>query len=145
MGIHRPLVVVAISITSLLFTAPAVEAHNVVCSNDAQQPFFNGSPDPGRAVIQGATIIDCTPSAPDAQRTEVQLQWTHPDGIWNDPGGPGNSFSNRQFHRVYGSTTCLVGRGNVWRTKAKHTGTHGNAMTTTNFSWDEGIYCSYNV
>lgn len=117
-------------------------AHAVACSNDAQEPFFNRNPAPGRAHVQGATIIECSPTAPDAQRTEVQLQWENP--TWVNRGSPYVSYSNAQFHRVYDSTTCIVGDYDVWRTKAKHTGTHGNAVTNVDYSYLNSFYCPHN-
>lgn len=67
---------------------PEASAHVVSCSNDAQEPFFNASPAPSRGTLQGATIIECSPTAPDAQRTEVQVQWEQTAGTWTNRGEP---------------------------------------------------------
>jgi hypothetical protein len=118
----------------------AANAHQVICRNDPQLPFYNSNPAPGRANIEAATIIDCTPTAPDAQRTEVQVQIYDPDA-WRDKGTPYISYSNAQLHRVYDTTSCYQGQYHLWRTKAKHKGTHGNSVEKTKVSERKILYC----
>lgn len=122
---------------------PNAAAHLVTCTNDSQEPFWDLTPAPGRARIQGATIIECTPTAPDAQRTEVQLQW-RPGVYWESRGDSYISFSNARFHRVYDTTSCRQYQSHYWRVRADHTGRHGNTKTKTDYGPSEFIYCPYN-
>lgn len=136
--------VVVLSLAVLVISPiPEASAHSVVCTNGPQEPFFNSSPSPGRAVVQGATIIDCAPTAPDGQRTEVQIQIYY--SSWADRGDSYVSLSNAQTHRVYDSTTCREDIADLWRTKAVHSGTHGNTVITTKYSGGNAFPCYYNV
>lgn len=143
MLIIRRLALALLLAVSFATAAPPAHAHDVVCTNDPQTPFFNNFPEAGRETLQGATIIECSPTAPDAQRTEVQLQATYPNGVWNDKGDSTVSFSNAQFHRKYDSTGCRVGTADVWRTKAIHSGTHGNTVIKTRYSPLQSVYCYF--
>lgn len=129
--------------SSWVALASPAEAHRVVCTNNAQQPYTDFSPEPGRAPYQGATIIECTPTAPDGQRTEVQLQFkNNGTGAWQDRGTSYLTYSNARFHREYDSTTCTRnGRSHYWRTKAIHAGTHGNTVIKTDFSSTSYLTC----
>ena len=136
------LAALSVGVITLAASSSAVpaNAHNVTCTNDAQTPFYNSRPDPGRAPVQGATIIECVPTAPDAQRTEVQLQW-NPTGRWDSRGDSYISFSNARFHRVYDSTTCRAGQTRGWRVRATHSGRHGNTVVKTDIGSARSITC----
>ena len=141
----RIFLVAILSLAALICPpSPHAVAHAVACTNDAQQPFFNPDPAPGRAVVQGATIIECSPTRPDSQRTEVQLQILL-YRYWRDRGTSYVTYTNAQFHRVYDSTTCREDLHDSWRTKAIHTGTHGNSKTKIDWSVRGSFPCYYNV
>lgn len=123
---------------------PPASSHLVTCTNSAQSPFFNNTPSPTRATLQGATWIECTPSAPDSQRTRVQVQLELTAGNWTNRGNPYITYSNARIHREYDSTSCRLHRWDYWRTYATHTGTHHNTGTKVSISYEDYVYCKWN-
>lgn len=142
--VRRTLCALLLAAAAVVVPAGSASAHKVVCTNDAMQPFFNGDPSPGREVAQGATIIECSPTAPDGQRTTVQLQILR-NGSWVNRGGAYVSQSNARFHRVYDSTSCFEDRRDTWRTRAVHRGVHGNTVEKTDISPHGSFVCYYNA